>query len=131
MWTRRRDEKFKVKFEPLTILNEPKEEFSTIEGIYDSIDNGIPGWSKSNIVTASGKQDLADILTCFAFTEVYKKSAAENDFSLLNETVCKNIHNHMKVEVCDGWMRVGEVSAWMWCDVLCFTLIWWRLLDLF
>ena len=91
-------EKFKVKFEPLTILNEPKEEFSTIEGINNSINNGIPGWSKSNIVTASGEQDLADILTCFAFTEVYKKSAAENDFSLLNETVCKNIHNHMKVE---------------------------------
>lgn len=90
--------KFNVKFEPLTLINEIKEEFSTIEGINQSIKNGIPGWSKSKIVTESGEQDLASILTCFALTEIYKKCAVEGNFVLLNEFVCKNIYNHMKTE---------------------------------
>jgi len=90
--------KFKINFESLTLINEIKQDFSTIEDINNAVKNGIPGWSKSKIVIETETQDLADILTCFALTEVYKKCIKVQDFSLLNMSVCKNIHEHMKIE---------------------------------
>ena len=88
----------KIKDESLILIHEHQQDFKSIEDIYNAVQHGSPGWSKSKIVIGNNTQNLADILTCFALTEVFNKSVKKGDFSLLNNSVGENIYKDMIVK---------------------------------
>lgn len=87
--------KFDMQFEELVLLN--SRSFSTVEEIDDSINQGRPGWSKAKIVVKCGTQELPDILTCYALTELYKKLMQRGEnIDLINHSVAEKIRQHME-----------------------------------
>ena len=91
----RYQKKFGIEFDQLTLLS--SKDFISYEQIREAMKQGNPGWSKSKIVTQSGDMTLADMLTCFALTELYKKivNSSEKNFTLINESVANNILKDM------------------------------------
>lgn len=89
---------YKIKAESLILINEVQKNFKSIEDVNNAVETGTPGWSKSKIVIGNSTQDFADILTCFALSEVFNKSCEEGDFSFFNDSFVMSIHDHMKLE---------------------------------